>query len=89
MLQLLTRPPLHRKMPCQQCVLLESILIQANVGVADVLQGVTCGQLATVVLHTVDRFSNARVSGGERVAAQLHGGPSHSVPSTIKVECFP
>ena len=63
--------------------------VQANLRVAAVLQGVTCGQLATIVLHTVDRFSNPGVSGGERVAAQLHGGPSHSVPSTIKVKLFP
>ena len=76
-------------MPIQQGMLPESILVQANARVAAVLQGVTCGQLATVVLHTVDRFSNPRVSGGEQVAAQLHGGPSHSVPSTIKVQRSP
>ena len=52
---------------CQQCVLPESILDLASGRVANVLQGVTCGQLATIVLHTVDCFSNARVSGGEHV----------------------
>lgn len=49
------------------------------------MQGVMCGQLATVVLHTVDCFGNPRVSGGEEVAAQLHGGPSRGVPTTVKV----
>ena len=93
MLQLLPQPhPSQTQslvMPSHQGVLPESILAQANARMAAVLQGVTCGQLATVVLHTVDRFSNPRVSGGEQVAAQLHGGPSHSVPSTIKVASFP
>ena len=93
MLQLLTQlHPMQVKgllMPCQQFLLPESIPVQAKARVTDVLQGVTCGQLATIVLHTVDCFSNARVSGGEHVAAQLHGGPSHSVPSTIKVYFFP
>ena len=73
-------------MPSQQGVLPEGILVQKTATVAAVLQGVTCGQLATIVLHTVDRLSNPRVSGGEQVVAQLHGGPSHSVPSTIKVD---
>ena len=76
-------------MPSQQDVCPGNILVRADAKVAAVLQGVTCGQLATVMLHTVDRFSNPRVSGGEQVAAQLHGGPSHSVPSTIKVKAFP
>ena len=49
------------------------------------MQGVRCGQLATVMLHTVDCFGNPRVSGGEEVAAQLHGGPSRGVPTTVKV----
>lgn len=49
------------------------------------MQGVTCGELATVVLHTVDCFSNPRVCGGEEVAAQVQGGPSRGIPSTVKV----
>jgi hypothetical protein len=53
-----------------------------------VMQGVTCGELATVVLHTVDRFGNPRVFGGEDVAAQVQGGPSRGVPSTVKVATY-
>ena len=49
------------------------------------LQGVTCGRLATVVLHTVDHFGNPKVCGGEEVTAQLHGGPSRGIPSTVQV----
>lgn len=53
-------------------------------------QAVTCGQLSTVTLHAVDRYGNAHVSGGAEVAAQLRGGPSRGVPSTVKARpAFP
>lgn len=48
-------------------------------------QAVTCERLSTIALHSVDSFANARVTGGEEVAAQLRGGPSRGVPTTIKV----
>lgn len=44
-----------------------------------------CGQLSTVTLHAADRYGNAHVSGGEEVTAQLRGGPSRGIPSTVKV----
>ena len=70
----------HRLLQCQQIwPVVESLTEKSG------LQGVTCGKLATVVLHTVDGFGNPGVCGGEDIAAQLHGGPSRGIPSTVKV----
>ncbi|CAL8470626.1 g10168 [Coccomyxa elongata] len=48
------------------------------------MQSVVCGRLSTVTLHAVDCYGNAHVSGGEEITAQLRGGPSRGIPSTIK-----
>jgi hypothetical protein len=48
------------------------------------VQSVTCQQLSTIALHTVDCFGNARVVGGEVVVAQLRGGPARGIPTTVK-----